>query len=75
MSSTTERMATADVRTMTAARARYHLSQARQRIATLIGMLDDEKAQSAALRREVARLRARLRTVADAVSDCDGRSD
>lgn len=74
VSSTTERTATADVRTMTAAQARYHLTQARQRVATLVGMLDDEKAQAAALRREIARLRKLLRIVSDAVSDCDGRS-
>lgn len=58
MTSTTEYIATADIDRMTRGRLRYALLRARQRIATLVEMLDEEKEK----RRQCERLLAETRT-------------
>jgi len=60
---------------MTAAQARYHLKRARERIASLVAMLDDERSEKEDLRREVRRLRRILGDVRVAISASDERSD
>lgn len=60
---------------MTAAQARYHLTRARERIASLVAIIDDERVEKAQLRRDVARLRRILAEVRTAVSASDARSD
>ena len=75
VSSTTEHVATGSVEGMTAAQARYHLKRARERIASLVAMLDDERGEKEDLRREVRRLRRILGDVRVAISASDERSD
>ena len=75
MSSTTEHVATGSVDAMTTAQARYHLKRARERIASLVALLDDEKAGKEDLRREVRRLRRIIGDVRVAVSGSGERSD
>lgn len=75
MSSTTEHVATGSIDGMTAAQARYHLKRARERIASLVAMLDDERSEKEDLRREVRRLRRILADVRVAISASDERSD
>lgn len=60
---------------MTASQARYHLKRARERIASLVALLDDEKAGKEDLRREVRRLRRIIGDVRVAVSGSGERSD
>lgn len=74
MSSTTERVATADVATMTAGQARYHLKRARERIATLVTMLDVVRDDAAAWRARAQRAERQL-AVIHAASANDARSD
>jgi hypothetical protein len=60
---------------MTTAQARYHLKRARERIASLVALLDDEKAGKEDLRREVRRLRRIIGDVRVAVSGSGERFD
>ena len=75
MSSTTDYSASAPISSMTAAQARYHLTRARERIASLVALLDDERKQNARLRRDAIRLRRILADVRVSVSAIDERSD
>lgn len=67
MSSTTEHVASGDIETMTPSTLRYALRRARQRIATLIALVDDLQHERADLRRQVRRLEAQLERVRDVV--------
>lgn len=67
MSSTTEHVASGDVEMMTPSTLRYALRRARQRIATLIALVDDLQHERADLRRQVRRLEAQLARVRDVV--------
>ena len=75
MSSTTEHHDYADVDGQTPAMLRHNLRRARERIATLIGMLDEERAKHAETRAGLRRLRARMDAATKALSGCGGRFD
>lgn len=73
MSSTTDHQDYADVDGQTPGMLRHNLRRARERIATLIGMLDDERAKSSEARAEARRLRQRLDAAQRALNGCGGR--
>ena len=75
MSSTTEHQDYADIDGQTPAMLRHNLRRARERIATLIGMLDEERAKHAETRAELRRLRARMNAATKALSGYGGRPD
>ena len=75
MTSTIEHVASGDVATMTANELRYHLTRARQRIASLVVVVDDLRSERAALRARVRRLEGQRRAVEAIVSDSGARSD
>lgn len=59
---------------MTPSTLRYALRRARQRIATLVAMVDDLQRERSALRARVRRLEAQLERVRDAASATDAAS-
>lgn len=75
MTSTTEHVASGDVATMTASELRYHLTRARQRIASLVVVVDDLRSERATLRARMRRLEGQRRAVEAIVSDSGERSD
>ena len=75
MTSTTEHAASGDVTKMTANELRYHLTRARQRIASLVAVVDDLRSERATLRARVRRLEGQRRAVEAIVSDSGGRLD
>lgn len=75
MTSTIEHVATGDVDRMTAGELRYHLTRARQRIASLVRVVDDLRSERATLRARVRRLEGQRRAVVAIVSDSDEQSD
>lgn len=74
MSSTTDSLAWADIDGQTPGMLRENLRRSRGRIATLIGMLDDERAKHAEARAELRVLRRRLEAAHRALSGIDSRS-
>lgn len=74
MSSTTDNENYAAVDGLTPGMLRHNLRRARERISTLIGMIDEERARHAETRAEVRALRRRLETAANALSGIGGRS-
>ena len=75
MSSTTEHVASGDVETMTPSTLRYSLRRARQRIATLVAMVDDLQRERTVLRARVRRLERQLGHVRDAANANDAGLD
>jgi hypothetical protein len=75
MTSTIEHVASGDVERMTANELRYHLTRARQRIASLVRVVDDLRSERATLRARVRRLEGQRRAVVAIVSDSGGRFD
>jgi uncharacterized protein YlxW (UPF0749 family) len=68
MSSTTEHVADGNIETMTPSTLRYALRRARQRVATLVAMVDDLQRERSALRARVRRLENQLDQVRDVAS-------
>jgi len=71
MSSTIEHVATGDIERMTAAQARYHLRRARERIASLVAMLDGAQVHAAAWRVRAEKAEVALERVRRVVSATD----
>lgn len=74
VSSTTEHVAAGDIDAMTAAQARYHLKRARERIASLVMMLDVVRDETTFWRARAKRAERQL-AVVHAASASDARSD
>lgn len=75
MTSTTEHVATGAIDRMTAAQARYHLRRARERIASLVAMLDSAQVNAAAWRVRAEKAESALALVRRAVNATDVRPD
>lgn len=75
MSSTTEHVADGAIEKMTAGQARYHLRRARERIASLVAMLDGAQVHAAAWRVRAEKAEVALERVRRAVSVNDERPD
>lgn len=71
MSSTTEHVATGDVEKMTAPQARYHLRRARERIASLVTMLDSAQMHAAVWRVRAEKAEVALERVRRVVNATD----
>lgn len=75
MSSTIEHVADGALEKMTAAQARYHLRRARERIASLVAMLDGAQVHAAAWRVRAERAEVALERVRRVVNASDVGSD
>lgn len=73
MTSTTEHVAAGELSRMTAGQARYHLKRARERIATLVAMLDEAQVSAAAWRVRAGKAEAALERVRKTVNGSDAR--
>lgn len=71
MSSTIEHVADGAIEKMTAAQARYHLRRARERIASLVAMLDSAQVHAAAWRVRAEKAEVALERVRRVVSASD----
>lgn len=75
MTSTTEHVADGAIERMTAAQARYHLRRARERIASLVTMLDIVREDAGAWRARARKAEAALARVRHMVSATDEQPD